>query len=132
MLSGMGLQGRAVVVTGGTGALGTALIEVLVREGATCVVPCVIEAELNSFRFREHPQVKTLFPVELTDELQVAALYQGVAGLWASIHIAGGFGMSRFADTSIAQFTAFSDVFLDLLIIGNTIAQVSLIGYLCG
>ena len=110
MLSGMGLQGRAVVVTGGTGALGSALIDVLVREGATCVVPCVIEAELKNFRFREHAQVRTLFPVELTDERQVAALYDGVNALWASIHIAGGFGMSNFVETTVEQFTAQLDM----------------------
>ena len=110
MLSGLGLQGRWVVVTGGTGALGSALIEVLVREGAHCLVPCIIEAELARFPFRNHAQVKTVYPVELTDETQVTALYAQAPKLWASIHIAGGFGMSPFVATSLEQFNAQIDM----------------------
>ena len=110
MLSGLGLQGKSVVVTGGTGALGAALIDLLVREGAACVVPCVIEAEYRAFRFRDHAQVKVLFPLELTDERAVVDMYKSVTALWASIHIAGGFGMSNFAETSMAQFAAQLDM----------------------
>ena len=110
MLSGMQLQGRTVVVTCGTGALGTALVEVLVREGAMCVVPCVIAAELTNFRFRDHASVRTVFPVELTDERAVAQLYAGVDTLWASVHIAGGFGMSPFVTTTLDEFSAQLDM----------------------
>lgn len=99
MLSGFGFTDRTVVVTGGTGALGSALIELLVREGARCVVPCVVAAERDRFPFREHPRVDVVYPVELTSEAEVARLYAPRRGLWASIHIAGGFAMSRLADT---------------------------------
>ena len=110
MLSGFDFDGRQVVVTGGTGALGTALIELLVREGAQCIVPCVIPAEYERFRFRGHAQVDVRFPVELADEAQVAALYAGLDRLWASVHIAGGFGMSSFVDTDLATFTGQIDM----------------------
>ncbi len=110
MLSGFGFEGRQVVVTGGTGALGTALIELLVREGAQCIVPCVIPAEHERFRFRGHPQVDVRFPVELADEAQVTALYAGLDRLWASVHIAGGFGMSGFLETDLATFSAQVDM----------------------
>ena len=110
MLSGFSFEGRQVVVTGGTGALGTALIELLMREGAHCIVPCVIPGELERFRFRGHPQVDVRFPVELAEEAQVTALYAGLDRLWASVHIAGGFGMSSFVDTDLATFSGQIDM----------------------
>ena len=39
---------------------------------------------------------------DLTEESGVARLYDGVADLWASIHIAGGFAMSDLVDTDKA------------------------------
>ena len=39
---------------------------------------------------------------ELTNEADVARLYDGVTDLWASIHIAGGFAMGPVADTDKA------------------------------
>jgi len=87
----MDYRDRAVVITGGTGGLGTAVVEALLAAGATCHVPYVIEAEAQAFRHRDSKQV-TLYPnVNLTDEDAVARLYAGVPGLWASIHLAGGF-----------------------------------------
>ena len=38
----------------------------------------------------------------LADETAVASLYDGVAPLWASIHIAGGFAAGPLRDTSAA------------------------------
>ena len=38
-------QDRHVVVTGGTGALGTAVVAALLEAGATCHVPYIAEAE---------------------------------------------------------------------------------------
>ena len=110
MLTGFDFKDRQLVVTGGTGALGTALITLLVREGAHCIVPCVLEAELGRFPFRDHAQVDVRYPVELADEAQVKALYSGLPKLWASIHIAGGFGMSSFVDTDVATFMAQIDM----------------------
>lgn len=110
MLGGFDFAGRQVVVTGGTGALGTTLIELLVREGARCVVPCVLPAEYERFPFRGHAQVDVRYPVELADEAQVAALYAGLGELWASIHIAGGFGMSAFVETPTDAFVGQLDM----------------------
>ncbi len=99
MLSGLDFQDRTVVVTGGTGALGSAVVEALLREGAKCVVPCILEQELERFRFADDPRVTVLYPVELTNEDQVAGLYRQLDDLWGSIHIAGGFAMSDLSDT---------------------------------
>ena len=41
----MDFHDRHVVVTGGAGALGTAVVEALIAAGAVCHVPCFDEAE---------------------------------------------------------------------------------------
>jgi len=96
----MDYRDRDVVVTGGTGALGTAMVDVLIKAGAVCHVPYVNRSEAERFPFRDHPQVKLVADIELTEEAAVAKLYGGVPKLWASIHIAGGFAMSPVADTT--------------------------------
>ena len=96
----MDYSDRHVVVTGGTGALGTAMVDVLIKAGAVCHVPYIDRNEADRFAFRDHPQVKLIADIELTEEAAVAKLYSGVPKLWASIHIAGGFAMSPVADTS--------------------------------
>jgi NAD(P)-dependent dehydrogenase (short-subunit alcohol dehydrogenase family) len=99
----MEFSDRHVVVTGGTGALGGAVVGALVAAGATCHVPYVIAAEAERFALRDHPKVKLFAGIDLTDEAAVARLYDGAGGLWASIHLAGGFAMSAVASTSKAD-----------------------------
>jgi NAD(P)-dependent dehydrogenase (short-subunit alcohol dehydrogenase family) len=96
----MDYRDRHVVVTGGTGALGSAVVDVLIKAGAVCHVPYIDRNEAERFAFRDHPQVKLVADIELTEEAPVAKLYSGVPKLWASIHIAGGFAMSPVADTT--------------------------------
>jgi NAD(P)-dependent dehydrogenase (short-subunit alcohol dehydrogenase family) len=96
----MEFSGKTIVVTGGTGALGTAVVDALAAQGARCIVPYVHEQEMA--RFAQHgAKNTTLVPVQdLAAEADVAKLF-GEAGtpLWASIHIAGGFAMGKVADT---------------------------------
>jgi NAD(P)-dependent dehydrogenase (short-subunit alcohol dehydrogenase family) len=96
----MDYRDRHVVVTGGTGALGSAMVDVLIKAGAVSHVPYIDRNEAERFAFRDHPQVKLVADIELTEEATVAKLYSGVPKLWASIHIAGGFAMSPVADTT--------------------------------
>jgi NAD(P)-dependent dehydrogenase (short-subunit alcohol dehydrogenase family) len=98
----MDFRERHVVITGGAGALGTALVEALLDAGATCHVPCFNEAEAARFRFSEHSNVKLTVTGNLADEKPVAALYQPIASLWASIHLAGGFAAGPLSETSVA------------------------------
>ena len=98
----MDFHDRHVVVTGGAGALGTALVEALIEAGAICHVPCFDEAEAQRFRLRDRPQVKLAVIGNLADEKNVAALYEGIAPLWASIHLAGGFAAGPLRETSVA------------------------------
>ena len=98
----MDFRDRHVVVTGGAGALGTALVEALIEAGAICHVPCFDEAEAQRFRLRDRPQVKLAVIGNLAEEKDVAGLYDGIAPLWASIHLAGGFAAGPLRETSVA------------------------------
>ena len=103
----MDFTNKTVVVTGGTGALGTAVVGHLIKQGARCTVPFMSEAEAQRFAHRGDKSV-TLVPVhDLADEADVTKLYaQAGAALWASIHIAGGFAMGKVADTGKAALMA--------------------------
>jgi NAD(P)-dependent dehydrogenase (short-subunit alcohol dehydrogenase family) len=96
----MDYRDRHVVVTGGTGALGTATVGALIGAGAVCHVPYIHRGEAERFPFRDHPQVELVADIELTDEAAVARLYGHVPKLWASIHIAGGFAMAPLGATT--------------------------------
>ncbi len=97
----MDFRDRHVVVTGGAGALGTAVVEALVGAGAFCHVPCFDAAEAQRFRLREHKQVALVVSGDLADEAAIKRLYEGIAPLWASIHIAGGFAAGPLRETSM-------------------------------
>ncbi len=98
----MDYRDRHVVVTGGTGALGTAVVSALVEAGAICHVPYIDRAEADRFAFRNHAQVELVADIELTDETAVAALYARAPRLWASIQLAGGFAMAPLGETTKA------------------------------
>jgi NAD(P)-dependent dehydrogenase (short-subunit alcohol dehydrogenase family) len=88
---------RTVVVTGGTGALGAAVVDAFLAAGAACHIPYLHEAELQTFPHRAREGV-TLYPqVNLTDEAVVGRFYEQVPKLWASVHLAGGFAFGPIA-----------------------------------
>ena len=72
----MDYRDRHVVVTGGTGALGTAVVAALVEAGAMCHVPSMIAAEAERFALRTHAQVRLTEVASLADEDVVARLYR--------------------------------------------------------
>jgi NAD(P)-dependent dehydrogenase (short-subunit alcohol dehydrogenase family) len=101
----MDFSGKHVVVTGGTGALGSAVVSGLLGMGATCIVPYVHEAEMQRFAHRGDANARLIAVANLADEADVAKVYAGAA-LWASIHIAGGFAPGKVADTNKAALMA--------------------------
>ncbi|HKF11678.1 MAG TPA: SDR family NAD(P)-dependent oxidoreductase [Xanthobacteraceae bacterium] len=106
----MDYRDRHVVVTGGTGALGTAMVGALLEAGAVCHVPYLDQAKADRFAFCNHPKVKLLADIELREETAVAKLYASVSRLWASIHIAGGFAMAPITETTRADLMKQIDV----------------------
>jgi NAD(P)-dependent dehydrogenase (short-subunit alcohol dehydrogenase family) len=93
-------EGRHVVVTGGTGALGSAVVRALLEAGAHCHIPVFSARELERAPFDGNDRVHTKQDVDLTDERSAASFFDECPPLWASIQIAGGFSMSTLADTS--------------------------------
>lgn len=79
------MQGRHVVVTGGKGALGGAVVAWLEARGAVVHVPDIATVDLSS-------------------EAQAAGYYAALPPLWASIQLAGGFAMASITETSFVEF----------------------------
>lgn len=102
----MDFRDRQVVVTGGTGALGIAVVGALLEAGAHCRIPYIAEEEAASFPHRNHGRVRLVAVPTMADEGAVARLYDGVADPWASIHLAGGFAASPVAGTDKAALMA--------------------------
>ena len=98
--------GSHIVVTGGTGALGRAVITALRAGGAVCHVPNLVAAELADFPHAGDPGVHVADNVDVADEAAVRHFYQSLPPLWASIHLAGGFAMAPIGETAAADFTA--------------------------
>lgn len=89
---------REIVVTGGTGALGAAVVGRLLEAGARVHVPCFIEEELDDFIHQAHERVRIVHPVDLADEAGVSSFFHTIPNLWASVHIAGGFAFTPLAE----------------------------------
>ncbi|MEM7134941.1 MAG: SDR family NAD(P)-dependent oxidoreductase [Myxococcota bacterium] len=97
----MDFGGRDAVVTGGTGALGRAVVGRLIEAGATVHVPVFAPDELEGFPFREHAAVRLHQGLDLTNEADVRALYDATSSLYASVHLAGGFDMGPITNTTL-------------------------------
>jgi NAD(P)-dependent dehydrogenase (short-subunit alcohol dehydrogenase family) len=97
-------HGANIVVTGGTGALGAAVVTALRAAGAVCHVTNMVPAELERYPHCDDPGVHITTGVDLADERAVRRFFSELPPLWASIHLAGGFAMSPAADTSAADF----------------------------
>jgi NAD(P)-dependent dehydrogenase (short-subunit alcohol dehydrogenase family) len=98
----MAYQDRQVVVTGGTGALGTAVVGALLEVGAVCHVPYRSDSEAKHFSYANNNKVSLIPLPDLADEAAVTAFYGGYDRLWASIHIAGGFAYAPIATSDQA------------------------------
>src|SRR3954447_2741210 len=95
---------RHVVVTGGTGALGAAVVELLIAAGATVHIPAHRAPDAAKFALARHERVKIAAPVDLSDEAAVRSFYESIPTLWASVQSAGGFSAAPIVDTSLADF----------------------------
>jgi NAD(P)-dependent dehydrogenase (short-subunit alcohol dehydrogenase family) len=94
-----GYADRHVVVTGGTGALGAAVVGALLEAGAVCHVPYRSEGQAVAFPHRNHDRVRLVPCGDLADETVVTRYYDALTPLWASIHLAGGFAFAPLAQS---------------------------------
>ncbi len=101
--------GRNVVVTGATGELGEAVARSLIAAGATVHAPVRNPEKARSVYAGSEARIRFGQVADLADEAAVMAFYAALPPLWASIHAAGGFAMSRFDQTSLAEFRTMLD-----------------------
>ena len=95
------LQGRTVLITGGTGALGSAVARGFLDAGAMCHVTWRSDRERDHFELKDKV---TLHQLDAQSEDAVVALYAGLPNLWASIHTIGGFAMAPVEQISAGDF----------------------------
>src|SRR5215467_9684484 len=113
------LENRIAIITGGTGALGRAVVDNFLVAGAKVAVPYVVDAEVPILQ----KQLGDRFPAsaiflkktDVGDEPQTAQFVNDVVSKWKQIDIlvnlVGGFwGGSSIADTTPAQWQAMFDL----------------------
>lgn len=97
----MTLKDRHIVVTGGDGALGQAVVERLLAEEAVLHLPLLRAA---AGRVPNHARVHVTEHVDLASESAVTAFFASAPPLWGSVHLAGGFAAGPLLDTSLSTF----------------------------
>jgi NAD(P)-dependent dehydrogenase (short-subunit alcohol dehydrogenase family) len=99
---------KHIIITGGTGGLGQAVVGKLLEAGASCSIPCFDESELENFEHESHENLYIQIEVDLTDEETTRDFYSKAieenGTLWGSVHIAGGFGMGGIDDITKDDF----------------------------
>ena len=97
------MNGRSVVVTGGTGALGSAVTRAFLDDGWRVVVPWIVERELE--RLDEHERLE-LVRADLFDAGEVAGVIERAGpALRAVVNLVGGIAMhGRIHETPVEAF----------------------------
>jgi NAD(P)-dependent dehydrogenase (short-subunit alcohol dehydrogenase family) len=113
------LENRVAIITGGTGALGRAVVEHFLTSGAKVAVPWVVDAEVPILQ----KQLGDRFPAsqihlkkaDVADEAQIGKFVAEVASKWSKVDIlanlVGGFwGGKTIAETTLAEWQAMFDL----------------------
>ena len=100
---------RNVVVTGGAGALGAAVVQMLVDAGAVCHIPAHARPDPARFPLVRHERVRVTAGIDLTDEKAVAGFYSSLPSLWASVNAAGAFSAAPITETTLAMWKQMLD-----------------------
>ncbi len=99
----MKLKDRVAIITGGTGALGRAVVSAFIEEGAMTVCTYIVDEELKGLSSMSKNPNLLLIKSNLTKEKQVAKLVQKTQGRFRKIdvlvNIVGGFVYSKIQDT---------------------------------
>jgi len=100
---------RHVVVTGGAGALGAAVVQIFVDAGAVCHIPAHARPDPARFPLAGHERVRVTAGIDLTDEKAVAGFYSSLPSLWASVNTAGAFSAAPITETTLAMWKQMLD-----------------------
>ncbi|HYL58683.1 MAG TPA: SDR family NAD(P)-dependent oxidoreductase [Candidatus Acidoferrales bacterium] len=113
------LENRIAMVTGGTGALGRAVVEHFLTAGAQVAIPYVVDAEVPMLEKQlggRFPQTSRMVKkVDVGDEAQVEKFVAEAAAKFGKVDIlvnlVGGFwGGKPIAETSLAEWQAMFDL----------------------
>ncbi len=96
------LKDQHVVVTGGTGALGVAVVKALVAAGAHCHIPAIESTPPTEHLPKQG--VSVVASVDLSSEASIEAFYAKLPPLSAVVNIAGGFAWAPIADSPAKVF----------------------------
>src|SRR5437870_2024304 len=77
----MKVEGRVALVTGASGGIGGALVQSLLNAGVRRVVACDLEGEGLTRIQRSSPEQVTAYPLDVTDEIAVAAAAEAFPGV---------------------------------------------------
>ena len=94
------LKDRHVVVTGGTGALGAAVVRAFIEAGAVCHIPA-IESTPPTHNLPDSKQIHIAASIDLSDEASVDGFYAKLPPLHAVVNIAGGFAYAPIGDSPL-------------------------------
>src|SRR5258707_15799805 len=83
-------HGSHVVVTGGTGALGSAVVGALRAAGAVCHVTNMVAAELEKYPHRNDADVHVTTGLDLADEAAVRRVFSAPPPPLAALPLSGG------------------------------------------
>jgi NAD(P)-dependent dehydrogenase (short-subunit alcohol dehydrogenase family) len=97
------LQGRHVVVTGATGALGAAVVRRLILEGACCHVPVREKDSLDALSDLAGPSLRVERGVDPAREADMERFHGALPALWATVHCVGAFLAGALEATPLAQ-----------------------------
>jgi NAD(P)-dependent dehydrogenase (short-subunit alcohol dehydrogenase family) len=99
---------RAAIVTGGTGALGQAIVQRLLLDGAMVTAPYIVDAERDRLLAAVLPRDRdrvTLERADVTDERMMTVLVESVVKRHGGLHIlvtaVGGFAGGGLVDTDL-------------------------------
>jgi len=101
---------RTVVITGGTGALGSAVVQILLDAGASVFIPAHRPPNPADAPWLRHDRVRVIAPVDVGDERAIESFYQSLPSLWASVHTVGGFTASPIDKTSLSDFRKIMEI----------------------
>ncbi|MGH7839218.1 MAG: SDR family oxidoreductase [Candidatus Binataceae bacterium] len=113
------LKERVAMITGGTGALGRAVADHFLANGAKVVVPWIVEAEVPLFHQRmggRYPEANIMLgKVDLGNEADVTKFVGDAAKRFgridALVNLVGGFwGFKTVAETTMAEWQAMFDL----------------------
>jgi NAD(P)-dependent dehydrogenase (short-subunit alcohol dehydrogenase family) len=106
---------KTVLVTGGTGALGTAVVEKFLKNGDTVLVTDIREAGSQFLdNFSGYSEKLHTFVINVVNEPELksfaAKVKESFNGLDILVNVVGGFSMSKIIETEEAEFDKMIDI----------------------